>query len=323
VTDAHAVIGTLCAANLTGSGISFDPAQARTAIDTYVAQPLGWSVARAAHAIIDIAVANMAEMVRLATVRRGLDPRDFAILAYGGAGPLHAVAVGVEVGAAEVIVPPLPGMFSALGAALGDIRHELVQTVLCVVRNTEPGTLAGHFDALRRRGDDLFAAEPAGHGAPHYARFADIRFQGQLFDLRVPLGNADQPLPSPTEIERAFREQYRSEFGFDLPDAVAQLVNLRLEGTLSLGIDAARLLEDAEEGLRAAAQQTRVVKILERNGDTTRLPVVRAAEALGTTIAGPALIEHAGSTVWIHPGHRAEIGRSGRVLIQLSEGGGP
>jgi N-methylhydantoinase A len=175
---------------------------------------------------------------------------------------------------------------------------------------------------LRRRADELFAAEPAGSGKPRYARFAEMRFRGQLFELRVPLGDADTPVPDAAEIERAFREQYRSEYGFDLPEAVAQLVNLRLEGTLSLGISAARLLDERPEGPRGVARATRVQRILDRHGGTTSLPVVRAADSLGTTVAGPALIEHSGSTVWIHPGHRADIGRSGRVLIHLSEGGG-
>ena len=131
VTDAHAVIGTLTAELFVDSGVRFDRSLAVQAIQRHIADPLGWSVVRAAYAIIDIAVANMAEMVRLATTQRGLDPRDFALLASGGAGPLHAAAVGAEIGAQEVIVPPFPGMFSALGATLGAIRHEVTQDRCC------------------------------------------------------------------------------------------------------------------------------------------------------------------------------------------------
>jgi N-methylhydantoinase A len=318
VTDAHAVIGTLSAAAFAESGIAFDAALARHAVEAHVARPLGWTVAQAAYAIIDIAVANMAEMVRLATVRRGLDPRDFALLASGGAGPLHAAAVGAEVGVAEAIVPPLPGMFSALGAALGQIRHELSQTVLRTVAEVDLAALATVFQSLRDRAQALFAAEPGG-GAPRYARFVEMRFQGQLFELRVPLDAAEETLPDLPEIERRFRAQYRAEYGFDLPDAVVQVVNARLEGTRPLGLAADALLDEAGERPETRAEPVRRQEIIGRDGSTVLLPVVRAVGSPGATVTGPALIEHAGSTVWIHDGQHAEIGRSGRVLIRLRE----
>src|SRR6201999_2346752 len=162
VPDAQAVIGTLTAELFASSGVRFDRALAVEAVRKHVAEPLGWSDVRAAYAIIDIAVANMAEMVRLATTQRGLDPRDFALLASGGAGPLHAAAVGAEIGAREVIVPPFPGMFSALGATLGTIRHEVTQTLLRGLANLTEAELASAFTELATRVLDILAAEPAG-----------------------------------------------------------------------------------------------------------------------------------------------------------------
>jgi N-methylhydantoinase A len=147
-----------------------------------------------------------------------------------------------------------------------------------------------------------------------------MRFQGQLFELRVPLGDAASPLPEPADIERAFREQYRDEYGFDLPGATVQLVNLRLEGTLPLGLSATRLFDEPGERSTKVARVGRIQTIRGRGGATSSLPVVRAMDAPGTIITGPALIEHSGSTVWIRAGDRAEIGRSGRVLIELSRG---
>src|SRR5690606_11567501 len=121
---------------------------------------------------------NMAEMVRLATVRRGLDPRDFSILAFGGAGPLHAGSVGAEVDVEEIVVPPLPGMFSALGALLGEIRHDLSQTVLMPLLAADLQAVAATFDTLRRKADALFAAEPESAGPASFQPFADLRFTG-------------------------------------------------------------------------------------------------------------------------------------------------
>src|SRR5690606_1360039 len=154
------------------------------AIETHVARPLGWSIERAAYAIIDLAIAHMADMVRLATVRRGLDPRDFSMLASGGAGPLHAAAVGAEVGVAHTIIPPRPGRFSALGAALGEVRHDLSQTALQMIMNVDPATLSGIFDTLEERARALLSHEDKrGRQKPRLGRFADLRFAGQLFEL--------------------------------------------------------------------------------------------------------------------------------------------
>ena len=130
VTDAHVVLGHLAADGFGSDDITLDAVAAEHAIRTRVAEPLGWPLARAAWGVLRIATANMAEVVRLATLRRGLDPRDFALLAFGGAGGLHAADIAREVGVPKVLVPPLPGLFSAIGTVLGELRHDLVQTYL-------------------------------------------------------------------------------------------------------------------------------------------------------------------------------------------------
>ena len=117
----------------------------------HVAHPMGWSLARAAYGIISIAAASMTEMVRLVTVRKGLDPRMFSLLASGGAGPLHAAMVGREVGVAEIIVPPYPGMFSAMGATLGNIRHDLSQALLAPLSALTTDQLISAFNSLTAR----------------------------------------------------------------------------------------------------------------------------------------------------------------------------
>jgi N-methylhydantoinase A len=316
VTDAHAVIGTLGQETFDGSGVSFSRERAIAAIDTHIARPMGWSLARAAHSVLELAVASMTEMMRLATVRRGLDPREFSVIAFGGAGPLHAAWVGAEVGAREVVIPPLPGMFSALGAVLGEVRHDLSQTMLCPVDELRAEALAQAFARLKDRANALLAKEPRGSGPAGLLRFADLRFAGQLFELRVPLGAFDAQLPTRVEIERSFRQAYRSEFGFDLAEARVQLVNLHLVATLPMGGSAARIFSHAG-GTSPAARSYRTQTFLRADGDEEALPVYRTADCIGAELQGPLLIEHSGSTVWVRSGQRALIGTDGGVCFHI------
>ena len=316
VTDAHAVIGTLGQETFAGSGVTFSRDLAIAAIDTHIAKPMGWSVARAAHSVLELAVASMTEMMRLATVRRGLDPREFSILASGGAGPLHAAWVGAEVGAKEVMIPPLPGMFSALGAALGEVRHDLSQTLLCPVAELRLETLADTYARLKHRADSLLAKEPQGAGEAGFLRYADLRFAGQLFELRIALGAFGEAMPSASDIERGFRERYRSEFGFDLAESKVQLVNLHLVATLPMGGSAARVFSSVGAAT-PGPRPYRIQSFLRADGGEEPLPVYRTIDCIGAKLEGPLLIEHSGSTVWVRTGQRATIGTDGGVVFQV------
>ncbi len=325
VTDAHAVIGTLSAEAFAGTGVRLDREAACEAVNRHVAAPFGWTLARAAYAIIDVAVANMAGMVRLATTQRGLDPRDFALLASGGAGPLHASAVGAEIGAAEVIVPPFPGMFSALGATLGSIRHEVSQTLLRHLHACGDGLLASAFSDLSRRAEAILAAEPAGVAAPILERVLDARFAGQLFELRLPLGQLGDPLPSLAEIDRAFRDRYRSEYGIDLPEAKVQVVTVQLVASVELGhrADAIFAEGDAVAPRRRSPwmKPHRMAMMLQRAGIEAPVPIYRVADAIGIgggIADGPAIIEHSGATVWVHLGQSVRLHSSGKVTVTLA-----
>jgi N-methylhydantoinase A len=310
VTDAHAVIGTLVPELLAASGIALRIDQARDAIAAHLAEPLGWSVERAAHAIIDIAVANMAEMVRLATVRRGLDPRDFVLVPSGGAGPLHAVAIAREVGIAEIVVPPLPGMFSALGAVLAPIRHDVSASLLRQARDVTHEALADAFDALSRKIEELLAAEQDAVARPHVLRFADMRFKGQLFQLKIPLGARDAPLPDADALDAAFRAAYVAEYGFDLPNGMPEIVNLRLAATAGEETDA---FASQPRPVTAAALRT---VLIDKAGRKTEIPVHAATPDAGE-LRGPSLVALGGATVWLQAGTRARLDARGGLHIAL------
>lgn len=311
VTDAHAVIGTLVPAALERSGIRLDIGRAVAALDT-IAQPRGWTVAQAAHAVIDIAVARMAEMVRLATLRRGLDPRDFVMVPSGGAGPLHAAAIAAQVGISRILVPPMPGMFSALGAAIADMRHDVGRSVLRIVPDLAPDTLAILFEGLSERLDALLAAEPM-RGAAERRRFAEMRFRGQLFELRMPLGEV---LPTPPELDAAFRAAYTAEYGLDLAGSVPELVAVRMVAVLQREVGGrtvftAPALASDYQGLPES------ILLLDRDGAS------RAARLMGPgetgTASGPAVVLTHGATIVVPAGCTAMVEPSGAVTLTVGD----
>lgn len=318
VTDAHAVIGTIGARTFDGTGVVFSRDLAVAAIDEYIATPMGWSVAQAAHAIVELAVANMTEMVRLATVRRGLDPRDFCIVASGGAGPLHVAAVGRNAGVREVVVPPYPGVFSALGAMLGAVRHDLSRTLLRATAVLDLNEVRTCFGELADKAASLMAAESVQPSGVRYQRFADLRYTGQLSELRIELGACDTPLPERAAIERAFRARYRDEFGFDLADAAVELVTLHLIADASADNAAQRIF--AQRGApadapRAAERRTFVAA----DGATRDVSVYRSTDCVGATIDGPLILDHGGSTVWVPDGSIAVIQADGGIVFQFPD----
>ena len=318
VTDAHAVIGTLRADGLTASGIVLRCDLAERAIAKHIAAPKGWTLARSAHAIIDIAVANMAAMVRVATVRRGLDPRDFCLVPSGGAGPLHAVAIAREVGIPEIAIPAIPGMFSALGATLSRVRHDVSRSIMRLARELDADVLERAFVPLLQKIRQLFAMESVAPQEIRLARHADVRFRGQLFELKVPLGSIDEAVPDGAWIDQEFRRIYRAEYGFDLPDGEPEVVNLRVVGlgVPFVGRYSGRVKDHAQ---RSASPIRSHMPILNRDGSIRDVPALDLAQAgQALEIDGPGVLLSAGATIWLPEGARARIADDGSVLISVA-----
>ena len=317
VTDAHAALGALDPESFAASGIELRPDLARQAIETHIARPLGWKMARAAHAILALANAHMVEMVRLATLRRGLDPRDFALCAYGGAGPLHAAEVAREVGVPRLLLPREPGLFSALGTLLCEVRHDLVQTLLADPRTMDPGALAAAFAALDARMREALAGDAAlvGDAPARFIRALDLRFRGQLFELTLPLGEG--PVDG-LEVERRFRALYRETYGYDLPNAEPEIVNARLSAAVTV----------SSHGLpRAAAKpgggRPRMVELLDADGAARQVEAwAREDLPAGERLRGPLLIRDGGATARILAGQVLTVRPSGVLVVEEEEGRG-
>ena len=309
VTDAHVALGHIAADSFASDDLTLAPKHAATAIETHIARPLGWTPARAAHGILTIANANMAELVRLATLRRGLDPRDFTLIAFGGAGPLHAGEIAREVGVPRIIVPPYPGLFSAIGALLAEVRHDLVQTLLATTDRVGPADLRAAFDALAARARALLAADDVDTAIARFERFVDLRFEGQLFELTLPLPTEET---TGAAIDAAFRARYVASYGYDLPGHPVELVNVRL-------IASAGETGDWPAGnvADATARTVRQREIIDSNGTARAVTVYpRAAIAPGDRVDGPAIVEDIGATIRLLDGQTATARPSGVLVIE-------
>jgi N-methylhydantoinase A len=311
VTDANVVLGRLGVDRPLGGEIVLDRAGALTAISKLATQ-VSLSPVEMAEGILRIAAVSLAGAIKEVSVMRGIDPRDFALLPFGGAGPLHAAAVADELGMRTVVVPPLPGNFSALGLLIADVRRDFVRTRVSATANTAIEHVRITLRELVRDGE----AELASAGfAPERRRFAaslDMRYAGQSFELSVPVAI---DVGSIAEIERAFGEVYAARYGATTGAAV-EIVSYRLAAwglsdkpELPAIDRAGRSFGAADCGTRAAVFGGRELQVMVLDRD--RLPP-------GQSVAGPVLIEEGGSTTVVPPAWTAEPDAVACLILRRS-----
>jgi N-methylhydantoinase A len=315
VTDAHVVLGHLAADGFGNEDVKLHPDRADAAIAT-LADALGWTNKQAAHGILRLATANMAEMVRLATLRRGLDPRDFVLVAFGGAGPLHACEIAREVGIPKVLVPLYPGLFSALGTLLGERRHDLAQTYVRRIVDSDGRTIQQHFATLLARAEELIAAEQSTKSAGWtFERSIDLRFQGQLFELSVPVDDVGDV--SLEALEAQFRRKHEQVYGYDLELHSVEMVNLRIVARSPVWQSSRLAAPSHDERLKRRQRQ-----IWAADGSSINVPVVpRSSLQAGETLKGPAIVEDFGATVRVLDGQLVRVLGSGVLEIEVENGG--
>src|SRR3954452_6676512 len=218
VSDADIVLGWLDRGSLLGGDLLIDVASAERAIASEVAAPLGLSVAEAAAKIIEIVNASMAEALRIVSVERGHDPRDFALIAFGGAGPVHAAFLADELGIGEVIVPPAPGGFSALGLVASDVKREYSRTLYADLGTLEPARVAAALAMMADDADSMLEAARIPRERRALRRAADLRYRRQAYELTVPM--ADGPVTRETldALAVSFHDRHRRTYGHANPN---------------------------------------------------------------------------------------------------------
>ena len=309
VTDANVVLGRLNPSNFLGGDLLLDAGLAHKAIER-VAGEVGLSPIDTAHAVVEIAVENIAEAMRLLTVQRGLDPREFSLVAFGGAGPLHAAAIARVIGTRATLIPPHPGLCSAFGTLLADIRVDKTWTHL--VRSDDPdlADLDARLRALVREavedlGSEGFTGEPA------IRRSANMRYLGQNYEDEIPIPDGPLTQAAWQQLIDGFERHYEAEYGYRIANEVIEIVQLNVS---AVGEASKPRLSRLPRQVPAEPRTRRRVYFDPR--EPVDCPIYERSDlSPNDVITGPAVIEELDSTTLVHPGQTLTVGERGLASL--------
>jgi N-methylhydantoinase A len=312
VTDANVVLGRIGTSQRLGGSIALDAGRAREAVAGLAARLGGLGVEALAEGIVKIAVVRMTSAIREISIQRGHDPRDFTLIAFGGAGPMHAVALAEEIGLPRVLIPRHPGNFSALGLLASDIKHDAVRTRVGSLRNLA-APLAALFTEMEAHGRCQLEQEGFGPEATRLQRSLDLRYRGQAFELNVQLDGALFDDAALAAIEDAFHREHRTVYGHENRAETVELVNARLTAYGLVPKPAADRYRSATATVGDALIERRRVWF---EGAPFDCPVwARERLPERARLSGPAIVEEFGATTVLPPGWAAELDEHGNLVL--------
>jgi N-methylhydantoinase A len=306
VSDANLLLGYLDPERIYGGSIRLDPARAERALEP-LRRRFGLSLLDAAHAVVEIANANMLRALRLVSVQRGYDLREFTLIAYGGAGPVHAGALARQAGITRIVVPAHSGAFSALGCLVSPLRYDTVQTHRMRLDAWDRSVVADRLRALESQ--CLAPLLDEGHGIERVLlkRSADLRYTGQNYELEVDGGDG-----TPEALRTAFERRHRQLYGYATGESV-ECVNLRVSAQL---VSDEPVLPPAVASGAARSVGT-LRAYFPDTGEVAMPRYERGALSPGQPVAGPAIVEDEWSTTIVYPGQRCHADRLGHLLIEV------
>jgi len=316
VTDANVVLGYLNQQHLVGGELKIDAGKSRTALEEKIAGPMGLDVAHAAYGAHRIAISNMIRAIRAVSSERGRDPRDYAMVPFGGNGPLFAAGMAAELQMKRIVVPPSPGLFSSFGLLYADVEHHYSRTVQRVIRDMEPAGLTDVWGEL----EDLARAQLATDGFAdtqmRFRRAANMHYKGQVFELAVPAPDGDFDAVKIAALEEAFGQEHERTYGHRAgPEEPVEIVNAQLIG---LGVpDRPRVPDRIEAAVRAAEIEP-TTRDAYYGPDAGWLPTpVLQRRDLRTPVEGPVIVEEYDATCLIPPDAQAHLDDYGNIVIDL------
>jgi N-methylhydantoinase A len=315
VTDANLLLGRLGPDGLLGGGMPLDTAAAAAAVDA-LAGALALSSVEAARGIVAVVNANMAGAVRLVTVQRGVDPAGLALLAFGGAGPLHAGALARELGIRTIVVPPSPGLLCALGLLVEDLRMDAVRTSVTRLDADALDRLDKLFAEMDAEAVAWLERERVPPARRSLERWLDMRYMGQNYELLVPVPDEVWQIRRIEPLRQRFLALHEAAYGYAASDEPIQVVNARL---VARGRPDPPVLprSPAGRGDASSAVKARRRVFFEDADGFVECPVYdRGGLGAGHVVAGPAVVEQFDSTTLIHPGQKAEVDDLGFLLIE-------
>jgi len=317
VTDANLVTSRLNPDYYLEGRVHLDTEAASRAIKERVAIPLGMNLLEAAAGIIEVANATMVRAIKLISVERGYDPHDFTLIAFGGAGPLHAIQLAEELEFPSVIIPRYPGNTSALGLVLADIRHDFVITNIQLLEKAIPDKVENAFQELEYQAVRKLDAEGIPPQSRQLMRFYDIRYYGQGYEITIPVPSAIKSREDLDNIAREFHASHRRAFGHAMEGDPVELVNFRVR---AIGYSSEKSMYECLK-IKPSASNDGGLKgersVYMRNKYVRCQIYERKYIPIGSQIKGPAMIEQAGSTILILPEYEAQVDSFGNIIVAM------
>ena len=316
VTDANVILGYLNQEYLVGGELKIDASRSNKVFADTIAKPMELSVEHAAYGAHQIAISNMIRAIRAVSSERGRDPRRYAMVPFGGNGPLFAAGMARELQMKQIVVPPSPGLFSSFGLLYADVEHHYSRTVQRVVREMEPSSLTDVWKTLEDQAREQLKIDGFSDDQMRFRRSANMHYKGQIFELTVFAPNGDFNLEKIAELEEAFGQEHERTYGHRAgPEEPVELVNAQLIG---MGIpDRPRIPErvTAERRGPTGALPNRNAYFGPATGwlDT---PVIHRAD-LTEPRSGPCIVEEYDATCLVPPGAKAHLDEGGNIIIDL------
>ena len=319
VTDANVVLGRLSKNNFLGGEMTLDEEAAKNVIKEF-ANKLQISENETAEGILTILNANMANAIRSRTVQKGIDPREYVLVAFGGAGPLHGAEVAAEMGVKEVLVPPYPGITSAVGLLTTDHKYDAIKTEFQIEGHIDFNKLNQDFMTMEKELSLQFSSQGVDKSDMNFIKSGDFRYAGQGYELRIDINNNLIDEKNITEIFQQFHENHLLEYGQNYPDSPIELVNARVTGIGKMPKIANNQIENANERNLDSALVKSDECIFRVDGalkafDTNYYN--RDLLPIGESIAGPAIIFQKDTTTVVPPNCKFTQEKSGNLFIRI------
>jgi N-methylhydantoinase A len=313
ITDCNLVLGYLGEDGFLGGRMRLHAGKARAAIERKIARPLGLGLIGAAEGIVRIIDVKMEEAIKAISTMRGHDLRDFMLLAFGGAGPLHAGRIARDLGMAGVIVPLYPGVFSAIGLLMSDVKHDYVRSKMAPLSELTPEEMNGIFEPLAAQAIAELHGDGFARDRIRIERSLDMRYAGQGYEIAVPCPAEPLPVTDLKELRIGFDQQHRSMFGHMAPEEPVEVVSYRVRGVgLMPPVELPKFertgtaVKDAWRGSRRACF----------DGAPFDCPIYeRERLDVGSSMSGPAVLEQLDCTTVIRPGQVARVDEWKNLIV--------
>jgi N-methylhydantoinase A len=317
VTDANLILGFINPDYFLAGTMQLNPALAARAIEENVARPLGISTTEGAQAIYEIVNSNMVDAIHVVTVEQGYDPRDFALVAAGGAAPLHTGVLANALGIPRVIIPHASSVFCALGGLEADMKYDYVRTYLVKMRSLESEQLFDSFEELRQEGVARLEKDGIAENMRFFEYWLEMRYVGQHWDIPVPVSMGNGNKPQLREIVQEFHKRHELVHGYKLEEREVEIANLRL---MAIGKSSKlKLKTKSLEGKNAsAALKDRRRAYFGTEAGFLEVPVYDGSKLRsGNAFAGPAIVEKPSTTIVIYPEQKARLDERENMIVDI------